>query len=100
MDGDVVITDFLDEKVGGLNKFIVYYLHPDARYSVHPAAGGQQDEDLGRLEPLARCPRTHNIAAICERYGGGGHPVVGAICVPGTDAAARPQDRRRGDRHA
>ncbi len=34
MDGDVVITDFLDQKVGGLNKFIVYYLHPEARYSV------------------------------------------------------------------
>jgi nanoRNase/pAp phosphatase (c-di-AMP/oligoRNAs hydrolase) len=24
-------------------------------------------------------PRTHNIAKICERYGGGGHAVVGAI---------------------
>ncbi len=33
-------------------------------------------------------PRAHNIAAICERYGGGGHPVVGAICIPGNDPAA------------
>jgi nanoRNase/pAp phosphatase (c-di-AMP/oligoRNAs hydrolase) len=24
-------------------------------------------------------PRTHNIAKICERYGGGGHAVVGAV---------------------
>jgi nanoRNase/pAp phosphatase (c-di-AMP/oligoRNAs hydrolase) len=24
-------------------------------------------------------PRRHNIATICERYGGGGHAVVGAI---------------------
>jgi hypothetical protein len=23
----------------------------------------------------------HNIAAICERYGGGGHPVVGAVSL-------------------
>jgi nanoRNase/pAp phosphatase (c-di-AMP/oligoRNAs hydrolase) len=29
--------------------------------------------------PWARVPRTHNIAEVCERYGGGGHPVVGAI---------------------
>jgi nanoRNase/pAp phosphatase (c-di-AMP/oligoRNAs hydrolase) len=33
-------------------------------------------------------PRTHNIAAICERYGGGGHPVVGAISLAGADVAA------------
>jgi nanoRNase/pAp phosphatase (c-di-AMP/oligoRNAs hydrolase) len=26
-------------------------------------------------------PRTHNIAAICARYGGGGHEVVGAISL-------------------
>jgi nanoRNase/pAp phosphatase (c-di-AMP/oligoRNAs hydrolase) len=26
-------------------------------------------------------PRHHNIAALCERYGGGGHPVVGAISL-------------------
>jgi nanoRNase/pAp phosphatase (c-di-AMP/oligoRNAs hydrolase) len=31
--------------------------------------------------PWSQVPRTHNIAAICERYGGGGHPVVGAISV-------------------
>jgi len=29
--------------------------------------------------PWAPRPRTHNIASICERYGGGGHAVVGAI---------------------
>jgi nanoRNase/pAp phosphatase (c-di-AMP/oligoRNAs hydrolase) len=29
--------------------------------------------------PWSTIPRDHNIAAICERYGGGGHPRVGAI---------------------
>ncbi len=29
--------------------------------------------------PWAPRPRRHNIATICERYGGGGHAVVGAI---------------------
>ena len=91
MDGDVVITDFLDpgEKVGGLNKFIVYYLHPQARYSVTllPVGGSKMKIGVGS-NPWSPVPRTHNIAAICERYGGGGHPVVGAISVPGNDAAA------------
>jgi nanoRNase/pAp phosphatase (c-di-AMP/oligoRNAs hydrolase) len=31
--------------------------------------------------PWSPVARTHNIAAICERYGGGGHPVVGAITL-------------------
>jgi nanoRNase/pAp phosphatase (c-di-AMP/oligoRNAs hydrolase) len=33
-------------------------------------------------------PRTHDIAKLCERYGGGGHPAVGAISLPKTDLAA------------
>ena len=38
--------------------------------------------------PWSPTPRTHNIAGICERYGGGGHPVVGAISLTGADTAA------------
>jgi nanoRNase/pAp phosphatase (c-di-AMP/oligoRNAs hydrolase) len=29
--------------------------------------------------PWSPHPRTQNLAALCERHGGGGHPVVGAI---------------------
>ena len=32
--------------------------------------------------PGRKEPRTHDITKICERYGGGGHPVVGAISIP------------------
>jgi nanoRNase/pAp phosphatase (c-di-AMP/oligoRNAs hydrolase) len=31
--------------------------------------------------PWSRKTRTHNLAKICERYGGGGHPVVAAISL-------------------
>ncbi len=31
--------------------------------------------------PWARPPRAHDISSICERYGGGGHPVVGAVSL-------------------
>jgi len=31
--------------------------------------------------PWAPRPRTKNIAEICERYGGGGHAVVGAVSL-------------------
>jgi nanoRNase/pAp phosphatase (c-di-AMP/oligoRNAs hydrolase) len=32
--------------------------------------------------PWVREPLRHNLATICERYGGGGHPKVGAISFP------------------
>jgi hypothetical protein len=34
------------------------------------------------FNPWAGKERRHNIARICERYGGGGHPVVGAVSRP------------------
>ena len=36
-------------------------------------------QGFGGIEPLGRGPLKHNLATICERYGGGGHPRVGAI---------------------
>jgi hypothetical protein len=88
VERDVVITDLLDHKVGGLNKFIVYYLHPEARYSVTLLQVGNKVKIGVGSNPWSKLPRTHNIAAICERYGGGGHPVVGAISLTGADQQA------------
>jgi nanoRNase/pAp phosphatase (c-di-AMP/oligoRNAs hydrolase) len=34
------------------------------------------------FNPWCNQTRLHNIAKICERHGGGGHPVVGAISRP------------------
>jgi hypothetical protein len=84
----VAFTDLLEEKVGGLNKFVVYYHHPELRYSVTLLAVGNKIKISVGCNPWSTVPRTHNIAAICEQYGGGGHPVVGAISVPGHDLAA------------
>ena len=40
--------------------------------------------------PWAPAPLLHNLATICERYGGGGHPRVGAISFkPGAVEDAR-----------
>jgi hypothetical protein len=88
VDKDVVVTDLLDARAGGLNKFIVYYLYPEARYSVTLLAVGNKVKIGVGSNPWSKVPRTHNIAAICERYGGGGHPVVGAISLAGADVAA------------
>jgi len=75
----VVQFDLIDEGYEGFNKFIPYYLHPETTYSVALTRGPQRTKISVGSNPWAPKPRTHNIAKICERYGGGGHAVVGAI---------------------
>jgi hypothetical protein len=81
----VAILDLASEEIGPLNKFIVYYLAPEARYAVSVFSTGKRMKISVGSNPWSSVPRTHNIAAICEKYGGGGHPVVGAISLPKGD---------------
>jgi hypothetical protein len=75
----VVQFDLVDEGLEGFNKFIPYYLHPETTYSVALTRGPHRTKISVGSNPWAPVPRTHNIASICERYGGGGHAVVGAV---------------------
>ena len=76
---DVVQFDLVDEGFEGFNKFIPYYLFPEATYTVALTRAPQRAKISVGSNPWAPRPRRHNIATICERYGGGGHAVVGAI---------------------
>ena len=82
LERGVVSYDLADSPVGPLNKFITYYLFPAARYSVGVSLGGARVKISVGSNPWAPVPRTHDISKICERYGGGGHAVVGAVSVP------------------
>jgi hypothetical protein len=75
----VVQFDLVDEGLQGFNKFIPYYLHPETTYSVALTRGKHRTKISVGSNPWSPRPRTHNIASICERYGGGGHAVVGAV---------------------
>jgi hypothetical protein len=75
----VVRFDLVDDGLEGFNKFIPYYLHPETTYSVALTRGPQRTKISVGSNPWSPRPRTHNIASICERYGGGGHAVVGAV---------------------
>jgi len=77
----VVQFDLIDEGYEGFNKFIPYYLFPETTYSVALTRGPQRTKISVGSNPWAPKPRTHNIAKICERYGGGGHAVVGAVSL-------------------
>jgi len=84
LENGVVFFDLSDRDVGPFNKFISYYLFPEARYSVGLTASARAKISVG-ANPWSKVPRTHEINKICERYGGGGHPVVGAISMPRSD---------------
>jgi hypothetical protein len=84
LDGGVAFFDLGNSAIGAFNKFISYYLFPEARYSVGLTVGARAKISVGS-NPWAHVPRTHDISKICERYGGGGHPVVGAVSMPAGD---------------
>ena len=63
----------------GYNKFIPYYLYPEATYCVGVSLSSFRTKISVGSNPWSPHPRTQNLAALCERHGGGGHPVVGAI---------------------
>jgi hypothetical protein len=88
LDHGVVVSNLIPEGVSTLNKFIAYYLHPQARYTVTLLETPERYKISIGSNPWPQTPRTHDIAKLCERYGGGGHPAVGAISLPKTDLAA------------
>jgi hypothetical protein len=75
----VVQFDLVEDGLEGFNKFIPYYLYPETTYSVALTRGPHRTKISVGSNPWAPIPRAHNIASICERYGGGGHAVVGAV---------------------
>jgi hypothetical protein len=88
LDKGIATTDLIPEGINAINKFIVYYLHPEARYAVTLLQTPERYKISVGSNPWPKTPRTHDIAKLCERYGGGGHPAVGAISLPKTDLAA------------
>jgi nanoRNase/pAp phosphatase (c-di-AMP/oligoRNAs hydrolase) len=81
LSNNVAQFDLVDEGYEGFNKFIPYYLYPETTYTVALTRGSQRTKISVGSNPWSPRPRTHNIAKICERYGGGGHAVVGAISL-------------------
>ncbi len=75
----VVYFDVSEEDLEGYNKFIPYYLFPDALYSVGVSASAGRAKVSVGSNPWREDPHLKNLAALCERYGGGGHARVAAI---------------------
>lgn len=81
-DRGVIYFDLVNHGIEGYNKFIPYYLFPDSAYTVSVSTSSFRTKVSVGSNPWVREPLRHNLATICERYGGGGHAKVGAISFP------------------
>ena len=84
VDQGVITFDITDQPTEGYNKFIPYYLHPEGTYNVGLSKSSFRTKVAVGTNPWTPLPadKLVNLAAICERYGGGGHARVGAISFP------------------
>ena len=91
VEGGVVTVDLADTGIESANKFIAYDLFPEASYTIVVTRDPKRAKVSVGSNPWARPARPHDISKLCERYGGGGHAVVGAVSL-GPDRVA---DARR-----
>jgi hypothetical protein len=90
LQGRVATFDVADDGIDNFNKFIVYDQFPEALYTVAVSRGTRRSKVSVGSNPWRQSERTHDISRICERFGGGGHPAVGAASfAPGELGRAR-----------
>jgi hypothetical protein len=79
-----IFFDITDHPLEGFNKFIPYYLYPNAVYSIGLSKSSFRTKVAVGSNPWTKADpaKMVNLAQVCERYGGGGHARVGAISFP------------------
>jgi hypothetical protein len=84
IDAGVFHYDLLAEPPRVLSHFIPYYLDPDITYTVGTYAhlDGDLRLSVGFNPWRGQEHREHDLAELCERYGGGGHPFVAGASFP------------------
>jgi hypothetical protein len=86
----VIYFDVSDLDLEGYNKFVPYFLYPDALYSVGVSASPSRAKVSVGTNPWKESSAEVNLASLCEKYGGGGHARVAAISLgPGDLQRAR-----------
>jgi len=79
--GDVIVFDRFAELGARSPGFLGYLLFPTSLYAV---TGTRTDKTIKisvGVNPWAEQTRQHDIGALCAKYGGGGHAVVGGVTL-------------------
>lgn len=79
--GRAVYVDLTDATVDLIGKFVTYAMFPQSTYSVVVAKLKRGFKISVGYNPWSGNALDTDISAICARYGGGGHPVVGGISL-------------------
>jgi hypothetical protein len=90
VSGQVVNFDLTRDVGARASAFMGYYLFPRARYTVSLSiAQSNVKISVGHNPWVEEAPGAvqHDIGALCEAYGGGGHAVVGGVTLPSAEVA-------------
>jgi hypothetical protein len=85
--GDVVVFDRFDD-LGARNPgFLGYWLFPESLYAVAGTRTATSIKITVGLNKWTTSPRkpTIDVGALCARFGGGGHAVVGGVTLRGDE---------------
>ena len=83
--GRVVFVDLTDAVLESVGKFVTYALYPSSTYSVIVGLLKSGVKISVGYNPWSGNALDTDISAICARWGGGGHPVVGGISFKPTE---------------
>lgn len=91
--GEIAELDLTADSIKAVTKFAIYAEFPSALYSVILAKLSSAIRISIGYNPWSGRPRRHDLGALCARYGGGGHPVVGGISLSLADLERARQIR-------
>ncbi len=83
--GETVVFDRIAELGARSPGFLGYLLYPTCLYAVSATRTTESIKITVGLNPWSGVPRRHDIGAMCERHGGGGHAVVGGVTLGPTE---------------
>jgi hypothetical protein len=83
--GDVIVFDRFDDVGARSPGFLGYLLFPTALYTVSGTRTASSIKISVGVNPWTKSKRRHDIGALCARYGGGGHAVVGGVTLRGDE---------------
>jgi hypothetical protein len=83
--GDVIVFDRFDDVGARSPGFLGYLLFPECLYAVSATRTASSIKISVGVNPWSDKPRRHDIGELCQRYGGGGHAVVGGITLRGDE---------------
>jgi hypothetical protein len=85
--GDLVVVDLLDDLDVAAPGFLAYAMFPRCRYTVAATRGRGTIKIAVGYNPWSGLPRAHDVGALCQGLGGGGHAAVGGVTLRDDETA-------------